>query len=194
VPARLSGHQFLFVRPTLILPVASLHLLVLALLDFTLEHTRSLRLIESSDLEDLGRVEIRVGSPSHYRNISTYHLVHGTANQEVNRTSLLVDGTHTPLITSGTKTKRVSIGVAHGAIIRQRHVGLTCTWPKQQEKDRISLNGVSPPILPLSTHFEDSIRSTVPTGSYRFLPHPVWVPGGCSDSLGLLLAMTSPRV
>ncbi len=61
---------------TLVLAITTLHLLVLSLLHLSLEDARPLRLVESGDLEDLGRVQPRVGSPPHHSDAFTHPVVH----------------------------------------------------------------------------------------------------------------------
>ncbi len=51
---------------------------MLALLHLPFENTRPLWLIEASNFEDLGRVQVRVGSPSHDGDVSADHLVDGS--------------------------------------------------------------------------------------------------------------------
>ena len=62
-------------RFTLILPISSLNFLMLTLLHLPLENASSLRLIETGDLEYLGRVEVRVGSSAHDGDVAADHLV-----------------------------------------------------------------------------------------------------------------------
>lgn len=50
---------------TLVLSIATLHLLVLALLNLALKDAGSLRLVKTRNLQDLGRIQPRVGPPPH---------------------------------------------------------------------------------------------------------------------------------
>lgn len=65
---------------TLIFAIASLYLFVLALLYLSFQHTRSLRLVKSRYLQDLGRVEVRVGLSPHDCDAFAYHFVDGSAS------------------------------------------------------------------------------------------------------------------
>jgi hypothetical protein len=59
-------------RRTLVFAVPTLDLLVLALLHLSLEHARTLRLVEAGDLEYLGRVQPRVRAAAHDRDTLAY--------------------------------------------------------------------------------------------------------------------------
>jgi hypothetical protein len=54
--------------PTLVLSIPTLNLFMFALLYFSLEHTSSLRFVESCDFQDLSRVQPRVSAPAHDSN------------------------------------------------------------------------------------------------------------------------------
>lgn len=56
------------VRLTLIFTVTALHLLMFSLLDLAFQDARPLGLVKSSDLEDLSRVQPRVGPAAHHGN------------------------------------------------------------------------------------------------------------------------------
>ena len=63
----------------MVLAVAVLDFLVDALLDLSLQDTRSLRLVETDDLEDLGSIEPAVGTSPHDGDIVDDALVDGYA-------------------------------------------------------------------------------------------------------------------
>lgn len=65
---------------TLVFAVATLDLFMLSLLHFPLQNSCSLRLVETGYFQDLSRVQIRVRTSAHNRDIATDHLVYRPGN------------------------------------------------------------------------------------------------------------------
>ena len=88
---------------TLIFAITPLNLFMLAFLNFALKYTSPLGLVEAGNLEDLGRVQPRVGTPSHNR--------HAFAHPA--------------------RVKNVKMRVKSRRIRRTSHIpGCHCRWPE----------------------------------------------------------------
>ena len=102
---------------------------MLSLLDFSLEHTCALWLVETSDFQNLSRVEVRVRSSAHDRDIATYHLVYGSVEQKddkISKTGVADRQIHTLHCNRG---RRKEHRCQHGRYVptKATHVSLSLT-------------------------------------------------------------------